>query len=54
MQAFMKNKLIIRNDVNLAFDDKSLDTFIGRAAHVSMISNHVVIDMICNRYLPFF
>jgi hypothetical protein len=46
----LKCKQLIRLDVDMKFLKKSLDTFIGRAAHIALISDPSVIDMISFRY----
>lgn len=43
-------KQLIRLDIDMKFIKKSLDTFIGRAAHIALINDPSIIDMISFRY----
>ena len=42
-----------RVDVCLKFPKKSIDTFLGRAAHISLISDGVLLESLSYRYSEF-
>jgi hypothetical protein len=45
---------ILRIDCNLKFKKKNLDSMIGRAAHIQMLDNHVLLQMVFNCCAHFF
>lgn len=45
---------IHRLDVNFKIQEKNLDSFIGRSAHIRFLENQPLIRMIVNRYAEFF
>ena len=45
---------ILRIDCNLNFKKKNLDSMIGRAAHIQMLDNHVLIQMVFDCCIHFF
>ena len=46
----LKNDRITRVDIDMIFEDNTMDVMIGRAAHISLIDNYTLIQMICYRY----
>ncbi len=42
-----------RVDVCMKFPKKSIDTFLGRAAHISLINDGVLLESLCYRYSEF-
>lgn len=45
---------IYRIDVNFKIQEKNLDSFIGRSAHIRFLENQPLIRMIVSRYAEFF
>jgi len=41
---------VIRVDVDMVFEESSMDVMIGRAAHISLIDNYNLVQMMCYRY----
>lgn len=41
---------LIRMDVDMRFIKKNFDTMIGRAAHIALISDPIVLDTIAYRF----
>mmetsp|Transcript_38984 Transcript_38984/g.38603 ORF Transcript_38984/g.38603 Transcript_38984/m.38603 type:complete len:312 (-) Transcript_38984:23-958(-) len=46
--------MIYRLDVNFKIQEKNLDSFIGRAAHIRFLENQPLMRMIVSRYSEFF
>lgn len=46
----LKVEKLIRVDIDISFIKTSLDTMIGRAAHVAPLSDPVILDTISHRY----
>jgi pimeloyl-ACP methyl ester carboxylesterase len=45
---------ILRIDVNLKLKSKSIDSMIGRAAHIQMLDNHILVQMVLHCCSHFF
>lgn len=45
---------IYRLDVNFKIQEKNLDSFIGRSAHIRFLENQPLMRMIVSRYAEFF
>lgn len=45
---------LIRLDVDMKFIKKNLDTLIGRAAHIALITDPIVLDTYAYRFGEFF
>jgi len=41
---------ITRIDIDLVFEDNSMDVMIGRAAHISLIDNYNLVQMLVYAY----
>lgn len=46
----LKVNKITRIDVDMVFEESSMDVMIGRAAHISLIDNYNLVQMLCYRY----
>lgn len=46
--------VIYRLDVNFKIQEKNLDSFIGRSAHIRFLENQPLMRMIVSRYAEFF
>ena len=46
--------MIYRLDVNFKIQEKNLDSFIGRAAHIKFLENQPLMRIIVSRYSEFF
>jgi len=46
--------MIYRLDVNFKIQEKNLDSFIGRAAHIQFLENQPLMRIIVSRYSEFF
>lgn len=45
---------IHRIDVNFMISEKSIDTFIGRAAHIHFLENEYFMRILTHRFIEFF
>ena len=46
----VKCKKVLRVDLCMKFNKTTMDTFIGRAAHISLISDSILLEMLAYRY----
>jgi predicted alpha/beta hydrolase family esterase len=52
--ANVPSNVVYRLDVNFKIQEKNLDSFIGRAAHIRFLENQPLMRMIVSRYAEFF
>lgn len=50
MLQHLQNKCFIRVNVNTRSDGKTMDSYLGREAHIQFIDNAEVLKMLINRY----
>lgn len=50
----LNNECLYRVDVNFMITENTLDTFIGRAAHIQFLENEPFMKMLIMRFQEFF
>ena len=50
----MTKAKIVKIDANFKIDERSIDTFIGRTAHIQLVECETFIQLIVDKYSEFF